>query len=71
MRLNGRVTRLEGAARGRQALEPCRWHGPLVTYPPTLPRNERGRVILPPGEAPATCPGPTTGQIFPPEQRSA
>ena len=58
MRLDGRVSKLEHGARTRRVSEPCRWHGPLVIYPPTLPRNEHGWAILPPCEAPATCPGP-------------
>jgi hypothetical protein len=71
MHLNGRVARLEDTARSRRIAEPCRWDGPLVIYPPTLPRGEDGRVILPPCEAPATCPGPTSARIFLPGRRPA
>jgi hypothetical protein len=70
MSLTTRVTKLEAGSRER-ASQPCRWHGPLVIYPPTLPRDEGGRVILPPCEAPATCPSATGGQIFLPARRTA
>jgi hypothetical protein len=70
MRLNGRVARLEAAQRARQIGEPCRWHGPLVVYPATLPRNELGRVNTPPCETPATCTGPRSAQIYLPERRT-
>ena len=71
MRLNGRVARLEEAQRAVQIGEPCRWHGPVVIYPTTLPRGVDGRVILPSCAAPATCPGPRSGQIYLPERRTA
>ena len=66
-----RLQRLEEAARRKAASEPCRWHASLVIYPPTLVRDEQGRVILPPCEAQRTCPGEAVTQIFLPERRSA
>ena len=71
MRLNGRVARLEGAQRDGRIDEPCRWHGPLVIYPGPGPHDPDGRVVLPPCEAPGTCPGPRSGQIYLPERRTA
>jgi hypothetical protein len=70
-RLHTRLARLEEAARRNEASEPCRWHAPLVIYPPTLARDEHGWVIVPPCEAPRTCPGAAVAQIFLPERRSA
>ncbi|HZO25089.1 MAG TPA: hypothetical protein VFH48_03740 [Chloroflexota bacterium] len=70
MRLHRRIGRLERARRDRVS-GPCRWHGPLVIYPVTLPLGADGRVILPPCEAPATCPGMAVGQVFLPERRTA
>jgi hypothetical protein len=71
MRLNARLARLEEAARRHAASEPCRWHAPLVIYPPTLPRDGHGRVIVPPCEEPRSCPGAAVAQIYLPERRSA
>jgi len=71
MRRSGRVGRLEDAARRNAVSEPCRWHAPLVVYPPTLPTDEHGQVMLPPCEEPRTCPGAAVSQIFLPERRSA
>jgi len=44
--LNGRVTRLEGAA-NQQLAERCCWHGPLVIYPSTLAWGANGQPLLP------------------------
>ena len=66
-----RLQRLEEAARRNAASEPCRWHAPLVIYPPTLARDRHGRMIVPPCEEPSTCPGAAVAQIFSPERRSA
>lgn len=70
MRLNGRIARLEDAAR-QQVSQPCRWHQGVVIFPSALPRGADGLVILPPCEAPATCPGAGKCQIFLPERESA
>lgn len=71
MRLNGRIARLEDTARQQQVSQPCRWHQGVVIFPSALPRGADGLVILPPCEAPATCPGAGKCQIFLPERESA
>jgi hypothetical protein len=71
MRLSMRLARLEDAARRYATSDPCRWHQSLVIYPSSLPTDGHGCVILPPCEAPRTCPGATAAQIFLPERRSA
>ena len=63
-RLNGRVTRLEDAAREHRST-PCRWHRPVVVYPTNGGRRE----LVPPCESPATCPGASRVQIYLPERR--
>lgn len=69
MRLNARIAQLEAAAQRQRRVEPCRWHAPVVVYPPRLDCDAHGRVILPPCEAPATCPGPGRARIFLPDRR--
>jgi hypothetical protein len=71
MRLNARLARLEEAASRNAVSKPCRWHAPLVIYSPTLPRDEHGRLNVPPCEEPRSCPGSTLVQIYLPERRSA
>ena len=71
MSLKGRIGKLERDRRGHHLGEPCRWHRGVVIYPVDLERDEYGRIVLPACEAPATCPGATTGQIYLPEQRMA
>jgi hypothetical protein len=71
MRLNGRISRLEDAARQQQVSQPCRWHAAVVIFPSALPRGADGQIILPPCETPATCPGAGKVQIFLPERNPA
>jgi hypothetical protein len=67
--LNGRVVRLEAAAREQHRPTRCRWHRPIVVYPTAAPRGVDDRVFLPPCEAPSTCSGAPRVQIHLPERR--
>ena len=71
MSLKGRIGKLERDQRARHLGEPCRWHQGVVIYPVSLARDEHGRIVLPACEAPATCPGASSVQVFLPERRTA
>ena len=69
MSLATRVARLEDGGRDRQ--QRCRWCASLVIFPARTPRGPDGKIVPPPCENPALCPGPSCVQIFLPERRIA